>query len=198
LRATNDSVIKLNHVVHHGGIGHHAQNYHAARAASRIGQVAAVDCAARIGMFCGGTMAEGWACYATDLMDEAGFLTPLEHYEGYQARLRMAARALVDVGLHCGRYSVDEAAAIYRDRVGMWPEASHAEVVKNSLFPGAAVIYLMGADAIHELRRDLAARAARRGDLFDLCGFHDRFLSYGSVPVSLIGAAMRKTFYVKG
>ena len=192
LRATNDSVIKLNHVVHHGGIGHHAQNYHAARAASRIGQVAAVDCAARIGMFCGGMMAEGWACYATDLMDEAGFLTPLEHYEGYQARLRMAARALVDVGLHCGRYSVDEAAAIYRDRVGMSPEASYAEVVKNSMFPGAAVIYLMGADAIHELRRDLAARAARRGDLFDLCGFHDRFLSYGSVPVSLIGAAMRK------
>ncbi len=192
LRATNDSVIKLNHVVHHGGIGHHAQNYHAARAASRVGQVAAVDCAARIGMFCGGTMAEGWACYATDLMDEAGFLTPLEHYEGYHARLRMAARALVDVGLHCGRYSVDEAAAIYRDRVGMSPEASHAEVVKNSMFPGAAVIYLLGADAIHELRRDLAARAARRGAAFDLCGFHDRFLSYGSVPVSLIGAAMRR------
>src|SRR5437588_12855981 len=68
LRATNDSVIKLNHVIHHGGIGHHVQNWHAQRAASRIGQVAAVDCAGRIALFCGGTMAEGWACYATDLM----------------------------------------------------------------------------------------------------------------------------------
>jgi len=75
LRQTNDSVIRLNHVVHHGGIGHHVQNYHAVRTTSRTGQVAAVDCAARIGMLCGGTMAEGWACYATDLMDEVGFLT---------------------------------------------------------------------------------------------------------------------------
>ena len=76
LRATNDSVIKLNHVVHHGGIGHHVQNWHAMRAQSRIGQIAAVDCASRIAMFCGGTMAEGWACYSTELLDEFGFLTP--------------------------------------------------------------------------------------------------------------------------
>ncbi|MDB5075087.1 MAG: hypothetical protein JWO42_1266, partial [Chloroflexi bacterium] len=48
LEATNDSVIKLNHVVHHGGLGHHVQNYHAYRAASRIGQIAGVDCASRI------------------------------------------------------------------------------------------------------------------------------------------------------
>src|SRR5262249_55887654 len=43
LRANNDSVIKLNHVVHHGAIGHHVQNWYAFRAESRIGQVAAVD-----------------------------------------------------------------------------------------------------------------------------------------------------------
>src|SRR5947207_8706216 len=95
LRATNDSVIKLNHVVHHGAIGHHVQNWYAFRAASRIGQVAAADCASRIALFCGGTMAEGWACYATDLMDEFGFLTPLEQYSQFHSRLRMAARALV-------------------------------------------------------------------------------------------------------
>ena len=98
LRATNDSVIKLNHVVHHGAIGHHVQNWHAFRAASRIGRVAAVDGALRIALFCGGTMAEGWACYATGLMDEFGFLTPLEHYAQIHARLRMAARAIVDRG----------------------------------------------------------------------------------------------------
>jgi uncharacterized protein (DUF885 family) len=26
----------------------------------------------------GGAMAEGWACYAVDLMEEIGFLSPLE------------------------------------------------------------------------------------------------------------------------
>jgi len=188
LRGTNDSVIKLNHVVHHGAIGHHVQNWHACRAASRVGQVAAVDCASRIAMFCGGTMAEGWACYATDLMDESGFLTPLEHYAQIHTRLRMSARALVDVRLHHGAITLDEAAAYYRERVGMAPQAARAEAVKNSMFPGTALMYLFGTDAIHQLRRDLAARPG-----FDLCAFHDRLLSFGSVPVALIAEAMRKS-----
>lgn len=187
LRATNDSVIKLNHVVHHGAIGHHVQNWHAYRAASRIGRVAAVDCASRIAMFCGGTMAEGWACYATDLMGEVGFLTPLERFSQHHARLRMAARALVDVELHSGRMTLAEAAALYTDAVGMAPAAAQAEAVKNSMFPGAALIYLMGTDQIHQLRGELAAREGAR---FSLRAFHDRFLSYGSVPVSLIARAM--------
>jgi len=189
LRAHNDSVIKLNHVVHHGSIGHHVQNWHAYRAASRIGRVAAVDCASRIAMFCAGTMAEGWACYATDLMGEAGFLTPLERYSGYHSRLRMSARAVVDVQLHTGRMTLDEAAALYEQRAGMGREAAYREAVKNSMFPGAAMMYLIGTDLIHRLRHDLATR---QGAAFDLKQFHDRFLSYGSVPVALIDAALRE------
>jgi hypothetical protein len=189
LRATNDSVITLNHVVHHGGLGHQLQNYHAYRAVSRIGQVAAVDCASRIAMSCGGTMAEGWACYATELMAEIGFLSPLEVYSEQQARLRMAARAIVDVRLHRGDLSLDDAAAFYRDRVGMPVAAAQAEAVKNSMFPGAAVIYLVGTDMIRTLRHDLGVRA---GGGFNLCDFHDNFLSYGSVPIALIASAMRQ------
>ncbi len=188
LRATNDSVITLNHVVHHGGPGHHQQNYHANRAASRIGRVAAVDCASRIAMFCGGTMAEGWACYATELVGEIGCLTPLELYAEQHSRLRMAARAIVDVRLHRGELSLADAAAFYRDAVGMSPEAAEAEAVKNSMFPGAAVMYLVGTDLIRDLRHDLAAR---EGSSFNLRDFHDRLLSFGSVPVALIAAAMR-------
>ena len=103
LRATNDSVIKLNHIIHHGGLGHHVQNWHAARAASRIGRIAGVDCASRIALSCAGTLVEGWACYATELMDEIGFLTPLESLSETQTRLRMAARAVADVSLHLAR-----------------------------------------------------------------------------------------------
>lgn len=189
LRANNDSVIKLNHVVHHGSIGHHVQNWHAFRAESRIGQMAAVDCASRVAMFCGGTMAEGWACYATDLMREAGFLTPLESYSQHHARLRMAVRAIVDVKLHHGELTIEEAAAYYRQRVGMPVGAALDEAVKNSMFPGAAMIYLIGTDLIHELRRDLSSL---HGSTFSLRAFHDRFLSYGSVPVQLVSNLMRK------
>ena len=190
LRATNDSVIKLNHVVHHGGIGHHVQNWHAFRADSRIGQVAGVDCASRIALFCGGTLVEGWACYATDLMEEVGFLTPLESLAQQQGRLRMAARAIVDVGLHTGGFTLDEAAGFYEREVGMPAASALAEAVKNSMFPGAAMMYLIGTDAIHDLRRRVAARD---GAAFSLRAFHDRFLSFGAIPVSLIAAAMLGT-----
>ena len=54
LRATNTSVITLNHVIHHGAIGHHVQNAHAYAGMSEIGRIAAIDGACRIGMFLGG------------------------------------------------------------------------------------------------------------------------------------------------
>jgi uncharacterized protein (DUF885 family) len=189
LRATNDSVITLNHVIHHGGLGHHVQNYYAYRAASRLGQIAAVDCASRIALFCGGSMAEGWACYATDLMDEIGFLTPGAAYAQAHTRLRMAVRAVVDVRLHRSEWSLERAAAEYRDLVGMAPGAAQAEAVKNSMFPATAIMYLAGVDAIQQLRRECAVR---EGAAFSLRHFHDRLLSHGSVPVARIARTMRE------
>lgn len=187
LRATNESVIKLNHVVHHGGLGHHVQNWYAYhRAASRIGRIAAVDCASRIALFGGGTMAEGWACYATDLVEEVGFLTPLERLAQAHSRLRMAARAVADVQLHTGAWTLDDTAVFYRDSAGLSDEAARSEAVKNSMFPATALMYLCGTQGIHRLRAELHARPG-----FDLRAFHDRLLSYGSIPVALAAAEMR-------
>jgi hypothetical protein len=183
LRAANDSVIKLNHVVHHGAIGHHVQNYRAYTGDSEIGRVAAVDCASRIGMFLGGTMAEGWACYATDLMDEIGFLTPDESIAQQHTRARLLARAVVDIGLHDRSLTFADAVAVYRDRVGMAPEAARGEACKNAMFPGTALMYWLGTDGLHVLR---AARQRAEGAAFDLQRFHDRVLSFGSIPVPLL------------
>jgi hypothetical protein len=183
LRANNWSVIKLNHVVHHGAIGHHVQNYHAYAGDSEIGRVAAVDCASRIGMFLGGTMAEGWACYATELMDEAGFLSPDESLAEQHTRARLLARAVVDLGLHRGSMTFERAVALYRDRIGMSPDAARGEACKNTMFPGTAIMYWLGTDAIHRLRR---ARERAEGDAFSLRRFHDRLLSFGSIPVPLL------------
>jgi hypothetical protein len=183
LRATNSSVIKLNHVVHHGAIGHHVQNHYAYAGDSEIGRVAAVDCANRIGMFLGGTMAEGWACYATDLMEEIGFLTPDESLSQQHTRARLAARAVVDIGLHEGSLSFEDAIAVYRDRVGMPAAVARAEACKNSMFPGTALMYWLGTDGLHQLRRQ---RERIEGQDFNLQRFHDRVLSFGSIPVPLL------------
>jgi len=134
-------------------------------------------------------MAEGWACYATDLMGEAGALTPLEQYAEHAGRVRMCARAIVDVELHHGRMTLDEAAAFYIAKAGMPAGAAMNEAVKNSMFPAAAMMYLVGTDAIHELRADLMRSL---GDRFDLRGFHDAFLSWGSIPVQVVADEMRR------
>lgn len=185
LREQNDSVIKLNHVVHHGTVGHHFQNWHAYRAGSRIARVAAVDCASRVAFFCGATMAEGWATYATQLLATTDLLTPLERLSAVQGHLRAAARAFVDVRLHDGSLSLDGAARVYEEVAGMSPAAARAEAVKNSMFPGAALIYLVGSDLIRR-SHDEAARLAGSG--FDARAFHDRLLAQGSLPAALATA----------
>ena len=65
----------------------------------------------------------------------------------------------------------------------MSPAAARGEAVKNSMFPGAAVIYLLGSDLIRGLRAQVAVR---QGSAFDLQAFHDRLLEQGSVPVALL------------
>ena len=181
LKAWNHSTITLNHVVHHGALGHHVQNGHAThRAHSRVGKIAAVDCASRIGMFLGGSMAEGWACYATELADELGFLTPLERAAEQQSRVRMLARAIVDIRLHSGDLSFAEAVAYYMNEAGMPETAAVGEATKNSMFPCTAVMYWLGTQGILDLRDTMRAQA-------DVSPrqFHDALLSRGSIPVAL-------------
>lgn len=187
LRQWNDSVITLNHVVHHGAIGHHVQNHHAYRGASRIGRVAAVDAACRISMFVGGSLAEGWACYVCDLMDEVGFLTPLESIAQQHTRVRIAARAVADLALHAGDADIGAVTAHYEDRAMMTPAAARGEAVRNSMYPGAAVMYWLGTREIHRLRAEVARR---EGAAFSPRRFHDRLLSYGAIPVPLISRLM--------
>jgi uncharacterized protein (DUF885 family) len=189
LRRNNDSQIKLNHVAHHAATGHHVQNWNAYNNAdSRIGRVAATDCASRIAFYAGGTMAEGWACYATELMDELDFLSPLESYSLRNSRLRFASRAIVDLELHRGELSHDEAVEFYRDRIGMSEAAASYEATRNGMFPGMAVMYLRPLQVVHELREEFESEL---GSEFDLGRFHDEFLSYGSIPVTMIADRMR-------
>jgi hypothetical protein len=183
LRQWNHSALTLNHVVHHGGLGHHVQNWHAVhRSTSRIGTIAAVDCASRIGLFLGGSMAEGWACYATDLAEACGLLTPLEQASEQQARVRQLGRAIVDLSLHTGVMTPAQGVAFFEEAVAMPRAAAEAEVLKASMFPATAVMYWLGTEGILALRERLRAR---QGGRFSLRDFHGALLRRGSIPVPL-------------
>ena len=49
------------------------------------------------------------------------------------------------------------------------------------------MMYLVGTEAIHDLRRQIEAR---EGNAFLRRAFHDRVLHYGAIPVSLIARDM--------
>jgi uncharacterized protein (DUF885 family) len=184
LRAWNHSAITLNHVVHHGAIGHHVQNWHARyRCTSRIGKVAATDCASRIGMLQGGSLAEGWACYATTLMEELGMLTANEAFSEQHTRVRMLSRAIVDLSLHTGRMSRSACEAFYQREAWLSTAAATAEVTKNSMFPCTAIMYWLGTSRLLRLR---ASWREQLGERFSLRTFHDAVLRHGAIPVPLI------------
>jgi uncharacterized protein (DUF885 family) len=99
----------------------------------------------------------------------------------------MAARAVADVALHTAVISLDETAAFYERDAGMPARAARSEAIKNSMFPAAAMMYLVGTEAIHDLRRQMAER---EGTDFALRTFHDRVLHYGAIPTALIAEDM--------
>ena len=138
-------------------------------------------------MFCGGSLAEGWACYATDLMGEVGFLTNLELVAEQHSRMRQLARAIVDIELHHNSWNEPIARQFYEERVGMGAGAAAREVTRCSMFPGASIMYWLGTQGIHDLRAELQQV---QGEKFSLHRFHDKFLSYGSIPVLLIARLM--------
>jgi uncharacterized protein (DUF885 family) len=55
------------------------------------------------------------------------------------------------------------------------------------MFPGTALMYWLGTESLHELRRE---RQRSEGGSFSLRRFHDRVLQFGSIPVPLIAELM--------
>jgi uncharacterized protein (DUF885 family) len=103
----------------------------------------------------------------------------------------MAARTVVDVMLHSQRFSFEDAVRFYVEEADMTSDSARQEVTKNSMFPCTASMYLLGLDQIMHLRDRMSKRLGGR---FNLGAFHDAFLSYGSLPVSLIAKEMERTY----
>lgn len=183
LRSQNNATIKITHVVHHGSVGHHTQNARARGSSLKLGQIAGTDCASGIAMLSGGTMIEGWACYAQDLMLEVeGFYTPQEKLLLKQFEMRNAAMCLADIRLHRGVWNLDQMRAFYRDQVEVPPVRLWVETTRNSIYPATRLMYWLGTRAIKSLRQELALKPR---------DFHDRLLSFGSVPVPWVAEELR-------
>ena len=184
LRAHNVATIKMTHVAHHGSIGHHTQNARARVAASRLARLGGTDCASAIAFLSSGTLVEGWACYATDLLLEAqDYYTPAEALLLKHGERRNAAGVIADIKLHSGAWGLEETMRFYRDEAGFAPSRVKAEVVRNSMFPASRLMYRHGVEAIKALRRRWLSTER---------SFHDTLLGFGHVPVAWAAEEMAR------
>lgn len=166
-------------VVHEAYPGHHLQLTLANRTRGKMRKLADNN-----------VFAEGWALYCEEMMYEEGFYPdPLVRLAQLQATLWRAARVVIDVGLHTGEMSFDDAVRMLIEEVCVEPPNAVAEVRRYTMTPTQPSSYLIGREAILSLRSEIKARDPR----FRLGAFHDRLLSYGTIPPALIRQEMLAT-----
>jgi uncharacterized protein (DUF885 family) len=170
MREHNRSSI-TNTSVHEAYPGHHLQ------------LSAAITNPSLVRLFSGAAeFAEGWAFYCERMMREAGFDdTPKGWYIVHTDAIWRATRIILDVQLHRGGISFDEAVDRLIAETGFERPAAVAEIKRYTMSPTQPLSYLFGRHMIERLKADVQAR---QGADFDLRRFHDTLLYGGTMPVS--------------
>jgi uncharacterized protein (DUF885 family) len=127
---------------------------------------------------------EGWAHYCEDMMKEAGFSGDLKtKFVQMTDQIWRACRILIDVDLHMGKMTFDEAVDLLVREAGMERAGAVAEVKRYTYTPGYQLSYLFGKHELLRLRKDVKKGLGKRyTDKF----FHDTILYSGSVPLTFI------------
>ena len=146
---------------------------------------------------------EGWGLYSEELMAEPvpnhkyGFYSPGEYLYELQGQMLRAVRIRVDIGLHTGRMTFDQAIDYFTEHVDFFPNArvnaatdpaaravadgALRAIYRYSKWPTQAITYNLGKNSIIELRE--ACKTAT-GPTFSAKKFHERFMGMGPVPVA--------------
>jgi uncharacterized protein (DUF885 family) len=132
-------------------------------------------------------MIEGWGLYTEQLMHDVGYYDDNARLAQLSMRLLRALRIVLDMELQAGVLTY-QAAVERAVSVGRLEESTaRSEVARYTMTPTQPCSYLVGALELEHLR---ATTQARLGDAFRLRRFHDRVLSYGHMPPTLVARAI--------
>jgi uncharacterized protein (DUF885 family) len=125
---------------------------------------------------------EGWGMYSEQMMREQGFDDGPEFLLAMHTdAIWRACRIILDVRMHRGEMTVDEATAFLIEHTGFEHANAQAEVFRYTYTPTYQLSYLLGKVLLLGLRAD---EQNRLGAAFSLKGFHDALLRNGSLPIS--------------
>lgn len=133
------------------------------------------------------TFTEGWATYAQGLAEELGLnLNAQTRAHAAAGQMFMAARTVIDTGIHANGWTRDRAIDYYKATIG-WERPENFEPVVDRVAnePAAYLAYFVGRQKIASMR----ARAERElGPRFDIRRFHDEILRNGPLPLDVLDA----------
>jgi uncharacterized protein (DUF885 family) len=125
---------------------------------------------------------EGWGMYSELMMREHGFDDDARYRViMHTDAIWRACRIILDVRMHRGELTADEATDFLVEHTGFQRSNARAEVQWYTYRPTYPLSYLLGRTLLLGLRAD---EQRRLGDAFSLKGFHDTLLHNGSLPIS--------------
>ena len=135
-----------------------------------------------------GAYGEGYALYCESLGKELGLYTdPYQHMGALGDEIHRAIRLVVDVAMHTGKMTREEAIKYMTDNEAISEEGATAEIERYMAYPAQALSYKTGALKIKELREKYTKQL---GNKFKLSAFHDEFLKDGCMPLDIIEKKM--------
>lgn len=127
---------------------------------------------------------EGWALYCESLGEQLGCYTdPYQKMGALNNEIHRAIRLVVDVGIHTGRLSKEQAIEYMMEHESITENIARAEVERYMAWPGQALSYKIGELKIKELRKRYQTLQGKR---FSFPAFHQAVLKYGCMPLDVL------------
>lgn len=132
-----------------------------------------------------GVFAEGWALYTEEMLMREGLYPENSAAQGQILRLSRyrAARIGVDVNLHTGRWTFDQAVKYFMEGGGLDKESATGEAAGAASSPTQKICYITGK---WQIMRLLGRYRDAKGESFRLGQFHDDLLANGTLPLSVV------------
>jgi uncharacterized protein (DUF885 family) len=132
-----------------------------------------------------GVFVEGWALYGEEMLMRTGLYPENSAAQGQILRLSRyrSARIGVDVNLHTGKWTFEQAVQYFMEGGGLDREAAEGEAAGAASSPTQKISYIVGKWQIMNV---LGRYRDKAGANFRLGQFHDDLIKNGNLPLSIV------------
>ena len=132
-----------------------------------------------------GIFVEGWALYGEEMLMRTGLYPDNSAAQGQILRLSRyrAARIGVDVNLHTGKWTFEQAVNYFMEAGGLDRESATGEAAGAAASPTQKITYMVGK---WQIMRLLGKYRDKQGANYRLGQYHDDLMKNGSLPLSIV------------